>query len=1359
MMDFSTPSGGGGGPSSLEPKPTTESIHFATPPITEGTSRRYEMQKRRDMKTFLQYLKNHEPPLLLARCGDEEIVDFLKHMDQFGKTKMHLSSCKFFGKSNIPKSSVVLVTCDCPFKQAWGSLDSLVGRLRAAFEENGGNPELNPFGTKVVRMYLKQVKEEQAKARGMPFEKRRKKSGATVSPSTVIVTKGIPDISDVIDGRSDCSGAIAGVSTSNAGGVLTIQGIPSEKKRKQPTTSCASMSMKGVQMVDGSGYDGVGCGTGRGGEGGHNGPDVCSGGVSTSVAGGVVTVEVPVSTPDTDGVVSVKKTNMRFVAKTPVEVSIRDKQCPGAWFPATVLKEIDSRLFLVGYQSLRLGDAEGCSKEIVDSLHIRPSPPDSLQRKEFNVLEKVDVYYDGGWWSGQITDVLASNRYLVRFKHQKIRKEFDLFELRRHMEWVNGKWVQDSSQTMEQRFITGTPVEVRTRDKRCHGAWFPATIVKDFDHHLFLVGYKSLRLSDKEECSKEIVEVQHIRPSPPEILERKEFHVFEKVDAYYDCGWWSGKVAEVLAGNRYIVHVKHQMKGREFSQSELRCHMEWINGKWVQDSRDIGAEPNQCDFQKIDQPQQSQIGSTSVINEIVNESNTRKRKSVQYPIEPCKKSQKGEVRESSTLIADLQRTMPARIMIESGTLSDVSEALSDVSEALSDHPTTGFGQEKLKIVANCEVSDNPPKCFDSGSWAQCESAKTQDWLVQKTLAVQPHNTKNLCGDDINTQHNQVKVGSDQAHLLPGCNSANIANEPNTRKLQIERLAPKSNTSEISPHCKMLMTRETTETSFLTAIPEKEMPTISHQTQELSDHPPSNVGLEDSGNVVDCDRFGSHPIMDDLNVSPYINIEEDQCGSSKTLLQCSEQNLGLQSLPDSTVRPGQQKCKHRGTRWCCHEMASSGNQYCEKHLLEHNIRQEKRRKRPREQSCVPVDVFQPLICSNEKGTFVDSSLSPLSTFEGAQCDSSKSQVHYLENDCAVQPHSIKSLGDHDLDTEHNQVYVRSDQTHLLLPCNSADIGTESNTRNQQIEQPTPKSNNSEILPPFEMVKTGETTETSLVLIENGKQEMATYPSPSEGLRYPAPNFGECSDNGLDTDWFGSDPIDESSISPPSNIKGQCDTSRTKVQPSQETLTLQSPPDKSEQQKCIRKSARWHCSEMAVPGKQHCEKHLMDQSIRNEKRRKRPGEKTRLSVGPFLPLVQQQCRRTGTGWRCHETALPEKRYCEKHQLIKDIYNEKRRKNTRKPSLFSVGPFLPSVQQQCRRTGTGWRCHEMALLGKRYCEKHQLGKDIYNEKRRKKEQTSNENTEIVKRTSIEGVGEAVDLEGEGEGTESTSTRPEGM
>ncbi|CAK9171674.1 unnamed protein product [Ilex paraguariensis] len=130
---------------------------------------RYESQKRRDWNTFLQYLRNHKPPLTLARCSGAHVIEFLKYLDQFGKTKVHVTGCPYFGHPNPP------APCACPLKQAWGSLDALIGRLRAAYEENGGRPEANPFGAKAVRIYLREVKESQAKARGIPYEKKKRK--------------------------------------------------------------------------------------------------------------------------------------------------------------------------------------------------------------------------------------------------------------------------------------------------------------------------------------------------------------------------------------------------------------------------------------------------------------------------------------------------------------------------------------------------------------------------------------------------------------------------------------------------------------------------------------------------------------------------------------------------------------------------------------------------------------------------------------------------------------------------------------------------------------------------------------------------------------------------------------------------------------------------------------------------------------------------------------------------------------------------------------------------------------------------------------------------------------------------------
>ncbi|KAG0471519.1 hypothetical protein HPP92_016065 [Vanilla planifolia] len=130
---------------------------------------RYESQKRRDWNTFGQYLMNHRPPLELSRCSGAHVLEFMRYLDQFGKTKVHSGSCPFFGQPCPPGP------CRCPLRQAWGSLDALVGRLRAAFEENGGRPEVNPFAARAVRLYLREIRDSQALARGIAYDKKKRR--------------------------------------------------------------------------------------------------------------------------------------------------------------------------------------------------------------------------------------------------------------------------------------------------------------------------------------------------------------------------------------------------------------------------------------------------------------------------------------------------------------------------------------------------------------------------------------------------------------------------------------------------------------------------------------------------------------------------------------------------------------------------------------------------------------------------------------------------------------------------------------------------------------------------------------------------------------------------------------------------------------------------------------------------------------------------------------------------------------------------------------------------------------------------------------------------------------------------------
>ncbi|RDX95001.1 Protein LIGHT-DEPENDENT SHORT HYPOCOTYLS 6, partial [Mucuna pruriens] len=203
-------SASGGAPP--QPSEAPPSAPPATAPQPEGSSpappSRYESQKRRDWNTFLQYLQNHKPPLTLARCSGAHVIEFLKYLDQFGKTKVHITGCPYFGHPNPP------APCACPLKQAWGSLDALIGRLRAAYEENGGRPESNPFGARAVRIYLREVREGQAKARGIPYEKKKRKR--TAITMSAVSSSGGGGSSSAISAPSDGSGG--GDTTVGGGG-------------------------------------------------------------------------------------------------------------------------------------------------------------------------------------------------------------------------------------------------------------------------------------------------------------------------------------------------------------------------------------------------------------------------------------------------------------------------------------------------------------------------------------------------------------------------------------------------------------------------------------------------------------------------------------------------------------------------------------------------------------------------------------------------------------------------------------------------------------------------------------------------------------------------------------------------------------------------------------------------------------------------------------------------------------------------------------------------------------------------------------------------------------------------------------
>ena len=160
------------------------SVVPALAPAAARRPSRYESQKRRDWQTFVRYLAAHRPPLVLRRCSGAHVLEFLRYLDRFGKTRVHAPPCPAYGvvrATTTAAATAAAPSCQCPLRQAWGSLDALVGRLRAAFDERHGRGDqqlqhdANPFAARAVRLYLRDVRDAQSRARGISYHKKKKK--------------------------------------------------------------------------------------------------------------------------------------------------------------------------------------------------------------------------------------------------------------------------------------------------------------------------------------------------------------------------------------------------------------------------------------------------------------------------------------------------------------------------------------------------------------------------------------------------------------------------------------------------------------------------------------------------------------------------------------------------------------------------------------------------------------------------------------------------------------------------------------------------------------------------------------------------------------------------------------------------------------------------------------------------------------------------------------------------------------------------------------------------------------------------------------------------------------------------------
>lgn len=100
----------------------------------------------------------------LMSASPRDVARFLVWKDKDGRTKVHTATCPFIGSTRK-------AACSCPTRLAAGTVDSMIGKLRAMFAAAGRGNDWsevlgvgNPAAHECVKSYLRLIREEQAQA-------------------------------------------------------------------------------------------------------------------------------------------------------------------------------------------------------------------------------------------------------------------------------------------------------------------------------------------------------------------------------------------------------------------------------------------------------------------------------------------------------------------------------------------------------------------------------------------------------------------------------------------------------------------------------------------------------------------------------------------------------------------------------------------------------------------------------------------------------------------------------------------------------------------------------------------------------------------------------------------------------------------------------------------------------------------------------------------------------------------------------------------------------------------------------------------------------------------------------------------
>lgn len=118
-------------------------------------SSRYVRQKSALEQELSNFLSSLSSPKSIATALPTDVVAFLVWKDHGGRTRVHQPDCQ----RQAP--------CQCPLRLGHGTVDSLIGKLKSIFAENGRGTEWQPLmgigspaADRSVKQYLANVREK-----------------------------------------------------------------------------------------------------------------------------------------------------------------------------------------------------------------------------------------------------------------------------------------------------------------------------------------------------------------------------------------------------------------------------------------------------------------------------------------------------------------------------------------------------------------------------------------------------------------------------------------------------------------------------------------------------------------------------------------------------------------------------------------------------------------------------------------------------------------------------------------------------------------------------------------------------------------------------------------------------------------------------------------------------------------------------------------------------------------------------------------------------------------------------------------------------------------------------------------------